>query len=245
MQRYFVEINDSNEVIFSKEDIFHISKVMRMKVNDEIEIVNDSKLYLAKITSFNPSLKVQIIKEIDRKTELDTYIRLLYCIPKGEKLDLVIQKACELGVDEIVLVNSSRCVAKIDKNNVNKKIERFSKIIKEASEQSKRLKFMKLSDVIDYKDINKYDADLSLIAYEKEDPKVSSLKKILEEKEYKIINVLVGAEGGFSEEEVDYAIKNGYKSISLGRRILRSETACFYLLSILSYYAEINYEKCI
>ena len=243
MQRYFVEIDESNKVIFSKDDIFHISKVMRMKIGDEIEIVNNLKLYLAKIVSFNPALDVQIIEEIDRLTELNTYIRLLYCIPKGEKLDLVIQKACELGASEIVLVNSSRCVAKIDKNNKDKKIERFSKIIKEASEQSKRLKFMKLSDVIDYKDITKYDADLSLIAYEKEDPRVSSVKKIFEEKEYKTINVLIGAEGGFSEEEVDFAIKNGYKSISLGRRILRSETACFYLLSILSYYAEINYEK--
>ncbi len=244
MQRYFVEIDSLNNVLFKEEDIFHISKVMRMKVNDEIEIVNNSKLYLAKIISFIPKLEVKILQEIERKTELDTYIRLMYCIPKGEKLDLVIQKAVELGVSEIVLINSSRCIAKIDKKNETKKLERFSKIIKEASEQSKRLSLMKIKNVIDYKDINKYEADLSLIAYEKEDSKVDNLKNLLESKSNKTINVLIGAEGGFSEEEVEYAIKNGYKSISLGRRILRSETACFYLLSILSFYSEINYEKC-
>lgn len=245
MQRYFVEFDDSNNILFSKEDIFHISKVMRMKINEEIEIVHNSKLYLAKIISFNPELKVKIIEEIKRDSELKTYIRLLYCVPKGEKLDLVIQKSVELGVDEIVLVNSSRCVAKINKDNFDKKIERFKKIIKEASEQSKRLSLMKLTDVIEYKDINKYNADISLIAYEKEDSKMINFKDILEEKSYKTINVLVGAEGGFSKEEVEYAIKNEFHSISLGKRILRSETACFYLLSILSFYSEINYEKCI
>lgn len=103
---------------------------------------------------------------------------------------------------------------------------------------------MKLTDVIEYKDINKYNADISLIAYEKENSKMINFKDILEEKSYKTINVLVGAEGGFSKEEVEYAIKNKFHSISLGKRILRSETACFYLLSILSFYSEINYEKC-
>lgn len=242
MQRYFVKkIND--EIVFESSDIFHIEKVMRMKINDCIEVVFNNELYLAKIISFTPVLKVELTEKINNDSELEVYIRLLYCIPKGEKLDLVIQKATELGVDEIVLVNSSRCIAKINDNNCFKKIERFNKIIKEASEQSKRLKLMKLDTIINFDEINKFNADLSLIAYEKENSSTKKIKDYLENKEIKSINVLIGAEGGFSEDEVDYAIKNGFKSISLGKRILRSETACFYLLSLLSYYSEINYEK--
>ncbi len=242
MQRYFVNLKNDN-VCFDPLDIYHIEKVMRMNVNDNIELVIDSKLYLGKIVSFHPTFKVEIVNEIERNTELNKYIRLLYCIPKGEKTDLVIQKATELGIDEIILVNSSRCIAKINKDNLNKKILRYNKIIKEASEQSKRLKLMKLDTVIDFKDINKYNEGLSLIAYEKEQSTSKDLKDLLENNENKIINILIGSEGGFSEEEVDYAIKNRFKSISLGRRILRSETACIYLMSLLSFYSELDYEK--
>lgn len=234
MQRYFNLSNNLYEL--TKDDIFHIEKVMRMKINDEFELAFNKEVFLAKIISFNP-FKYEIVKKIEENNELNGYLRLMYCIPKGEKIDLVIQKATELGVNEIVLINSKRCVAKIDKNNKDKKLIRFNKIIKEASEQSKRTSLMKLTDVIDYKEINQYKADFSYIAYENES-KNGEIKILnnLNDLKGKTINILIGPEGGFDKEEVDYAMENGYNLTSLGKRILRSETACLSLISLLSYY---------
>ena len=236
MQRYFAKKINEN-IILSENDIFHIQKVMRMKTGDKFQIVVDNEAFNAEITSFNP-FSFKLNEKIINSPELTGYIRLLYCLPKGEKLDLVIQKAAELGVKEIVLVNSSRCVRKIESEDKDKKISRFSKIIKEASEQCKRVELMKLTDIIDYKDIDKYKADKSFIAYENSEEELSSLYEDFRNIDGKTINILIGSEGGFSREEVEYAIKCGYKSISLGKRILRSETSCFYALSLLSFFME-------
>ncbi len=234
MQRYFLK--KENNYSLTNDDIFHILKVMRMKIFDTFEIVNDKGVFLVKITSITPFL-YDFVKEIEENNELNGYIRLLYCIPKGEKIDLVIQKAVELGVNEIVLINSSRSIAKIDNKNKAKKFERFSKIIKEASEQSKRDKLLKLDEVIDFKEINKYKADFSFIAFENES-KNDEIKILsyLNNLKGKCVNILIGPEGGFSMEEVEYAKINGFILTSLGKRILRSETACFSLISLLSYF---------
>src|SRR5574344_3032517 len=236
MQRYFAETIDGN-ITLNKDDIFHITKVMRSRVGDTFQIVTDDKLYLAKVVSIDP-FSFSISETLNENHEFNGYIRLLYCLPKGEKLDLVIQKAVEIGASEIVLVNSSRCVRRLDKSNSSSKLVRFNKIIKEDSEQCKRSNLMKLTDIIDYKDIGKYKADKSFIAYELSDSNISSLYDDFKGIHGKTINILVGSEGGFSAEEVDYAIKCGYKSISLGKRILRSETSCFYVLSLLSFFME-------
>lgn len=234
MQRYFLK--KENNYLLTNDDIFHILKVMRMKLFDNFEIVNNEGAFLVKITSITPFL-YEIVKKIDENNEINGYIRLLYCIPKGEKLDLVIQKSVELGVNEVVLINSSRSIAKIDNKNKEKKLERFSKIIKEASEQSKRDKLMKLDEVIDYKDIDKFKADLSFIAFENES-KNDEIKILsyLDKIKGKCVNILIGPEGGFSKEEVEYAKENDFILTSLGKRILRSETACFSLVSLLSYF---------
>ena len=234
MQRYFLK--KENNYLLTNDDIFHILKVMRMKLFDNFEIVNNEGVFLVKITSITPFL-YEIVKKIDENNEINGYIRLLYCIPKGEKLDLVIQKSVELGVNEVVLINSSRSIAKIDNKNKEKKLERFSKIIKEASEQSKRDKLMKLDEVIDYKDIDKFKADLSFIAFENES-KNDEIKILsyLDKIKGKCVNILIGPEGGFSKEEVEYAKENDFILTSLGKRILRSETACFSLISLLSYF---------
>lgn len=237
MQRYFVDKTEN--LALSNDDIFHLIHVMRSRIGDKFEICDNENVFLTEIVNTNP-FSFKIVEKIEKNSELSVYIRLLYCIPKGDKLDLVIQKACEIGISEIVLVNSSRCVAKIDKKSADKKIIRFNKIIKEACEQSKRVKLVKLNDIIDYKDIGKYPADLSLIAYENENSMQGEIKRLLNEK-VKTINILVGAEGGFSLEEVEFAKKANFSSISLGKRILRSETACIYLMSILSFLVDCDY----
>lgn len=233
MQRYFLKDLCNNNPVFYEQDVLHIKKVMRFKINDEIEIAYDDKVYLGTITSINP-LKVVIKNEIVENHELNGYLRLLYCIPKGNKLDLVIQKCTELGVNEIVLVNSSRTIAKFDNDSFKKKINRFNLIIKEASEQSKRTKLTKLDKLVDINDVIKFKADINLVAYEGESDKNIDILNKFDDFKGKIINILIGAEGGFSKEEINYLKENGYLSISLGKRILRSETACICLTSILS-----------
>lgn len=233
MQRYFVSSSETGKIKIDDQDIFHMSHVMRYKKDDQFEINDDGKIYLAKIVSFDP-FEFEIINEILENHELDGFIRLLYCLPKGDKLELVIQKAVELGVDEVVLINSSRSIKRIDENSKEKKLIRFNRIIKEASEQSKREKKMKLDDVIEFDKISNYPSDISLIAYENTACTLNDLKEILKEVKGKTINILVGAEGGFSKDEVEKAKFCGFKEISLGKRILRSETAAIYIMSLLS-----------
>lgn len=237
MQRYFATYDKNQNIVINNDDIFHIQKVMRMNIGDTFEVNADGDLKIAEITSNSP-FSFKIIKEINENHELNGYVRLLYSLPKGEKTDLVIQKAVELGCSEIVLINSERSIAKITKENKEKKIIRFNKIIKEASEQSKRTKLCKLNDVIDFKDIAKYPADFSLIAYENTEFTSKDLIEILPSLRDKTINIIIGAEGGISKKELEMAKNTGYREISLGKRILRSETACIFILSILSLYLD-------
>lgn len=234
MQRYFIDKNYNN-ITFTDEQIKHIVKVMRMNLNDLIEVVFNQKCYICKITSINP-FSVEKIEEITSSPELNVDITLLYCLPKGDKLDLVIQKATEIGVKKIILVQSSRCVTKYKKEDFKKKLDRFNKIALEASEQSHRFICPEIIDIINFKDIKNYSFDHSLIAYENE--RNISLNSLTNISKNESIGIIIGCEGGFDKEEVEYAEKNGYKSISLGKRILRSETACIYALSILAFLTE-------
>lgn len=237
MQRYFVSSPKNENIVISKDDIFHIKNVMRMRVGDRFEINNDGQILLAEITNLN-DFDFKIISANEEDHELDGYVRLLYCLPKGDKTELVIQKAVELGASEVVLINSTRSIAKITRENKEKKILRFNKIIKEASEQSKRTKLMKLEEVITFKELDKFPGDINLIAYENTEFTSADLFNMLTSLKGKIINVIVGAEGGITKEELELSKECGYKEISLGKRILRSETACLYILSLLSFYLE-------
>ena len=237
MQRYFAVLDNENNIVISLDDIFHITKVMRMNINDEFEVNVDGDLKIAMITSLKP-FSFKIVKEINENHELNGFVRLLYCLPKGEKTDLVIQKAVELGCSEIVLINSERSIAKITKENKEKKLIRFNKIIKEASEQSKRSRLCKLTDVINFGDISNYKADYSLIAYENTSFTSQDLINLLPSLKGKTVNVIIGAEGGISKSELEIAKKANYQEISLGKRILRSETACIFILSLLSLYLD-------
>lgn len=237
MQRYFATYDKFKNIVICDDDIFHITKVMKMRPGDQFEINLDGDIKLAEFVSSSP-FSYKIIKEFNENHEIEGYIRLLYCLPKGEKTDLVIQKAVELGANEVVLINSERSIAKITKENKDKKILRFNKIIKEASEQSKRTNLMKLNDVISFKEISNYPGDINLIAYENTNSTVKNLSDILKEAKGKTVNVIIGAEGGISKSELQIALDNNYQEISLGKRILRSETACFYILSLLSFYMD-------
>lgn len=233
MERYFVDIID-DEIIISEKQIHQIIKVMRNNVGDKITLVNEGYFYLCEITSISP-FKFKIIDKSLADTELKKDITLLYCLPKGDKLEFAVQKATELGVKKIVLVSSSRTIMKIKKEDEARKLERFRKIALEASEQCSRAFVPQIVGVISIKDIGKYKSSLNLIAYENE--RALNISESLL-KDHDSISILIGAEGGFSLSEVESANELGFQSVCLGNRILRSETAVCYALSLLSHYSE-------
>lgn len=235
MQRYFAKVID-NEIKLGDDDVHHLLHVMRARINNEIEVVADGKLYSGIIKEINP-LKIIVNYEIPSDSEIGKEVTLFFALAKGDKIDFVIQKATELGATKIVLVKTERCVVKIDEKDFAKKLVRYEKIAKEASEQCHRLVIPEIVGVIDIKDIpSSLLCDINLLAYEKEAGKTSNL---LDKKNCGSVSILVGPEGGFSEKEVDI-LKNKYKfkTISLGKRILRTETAAVYALSVISYLLE-------
>lgn len=237
MQRYFATIINQN-VILTKDDNFHLTRVMRAKKGDEIEVVDENKnLFIATITNPNP-LEIKVINQIERDTELKNHITLLYVMAKGEKTDWVIQKATELGVHKIVLLESKRSVVRVEANKIESKVTRFIKIAKEASEQSKRLLIPEITILPNFKAISDISADIKLIADEEEANNPTPLYDILSNAKEKSFALLVGPEGGFDREEVVYAKSSGYRPISLGKRVLRSETAAIHMVGMIGSYLE-------
>ncbi len=237
MQHYFVK-KENNNFRFNYNDFHHVKDVMRLKNNDEIICIFENKSFLCNILYTNNDYKINVIKELENDNELPIDIILYQALIKNDKFDLIIQKACELGVKEIYPLITSRSVVKIDKDNLNKKIMRYEKIVKEAAEQSTRLVCPSINEPINIKDIEIEKDTLPIIAYEK-DQNVFSLQNILKDvKSYKKVAIVIGPEGGFSIEEINMLLNKGFKEVSLGKRILRAETASFFAISIISHYIE-------
>ena len=236
MQRYFSNIDHNFFVEFTPNDEHHILHVMRMKKGDEIEVVSNGKVYLCRIDSVNP-LKASVIHEIENDVELKEDITLLFALTKGDKIDLVLQKATELGVKKVALIESERIVVNYDNKDVDKKLARFSKIMKEASEQSHRIIVPELLGIFNLKNLPKEAfSDINYVAYEKDANDISGAFSGLTKG--KSVSILIGPEGGFSEQEINRLTEQGFIRTSLGKRILRAETAAIYALSVIGYLLE-------
>ncbi len=238
-QRYFPLSIEGEDIKVSEEDAHHILHVMRKKVGDELFFSYMDKSYVGRIDSLNP-LKISLMYEEKENRELPINITLFQCSLKKDNNEFILQKAVELGVDSFYFVNSSRVISKWSSDDFNRKKERYQKIIKEASEQSQRLKLMILNEPISLNDIAKLNqSDLSLLFYEREDGSTEKLVEILSNLDnIKSISLIVGPEGGFSEQEVNSLLSSGFISVSLGKRILRSETATISALSTLNLFIE-------
>ena len=233
MQRYFGKII-GRQVLLEDDDVFHLTRVMRAKVGDKIEVVNEGVVYVAQINRFKP-LEIDVVRRLKENNELPNNVVLIASLLKGDKMDLVLQKATELGVSEIVLLETERTVVKFKKDDRELKIERFNKILKEAAEQSRRSVIPHLFRIITFDQLRDIDANVKMIAYEEEAGATKSFNKIVDSiKPGQKVAVLIGPEGGFAEHEVEIAMHNGYKKVSLGKRILRAETASFYALSVIA-----------
>ena len=236
MQRYFSNIDNNFSVEFTPNDEHHILHVMRMKKGDEIEVVSNEKVFLCRIDSVNP-LRASVIHEIENDVELKEDVTLLFALTKGDKIDLVLQKATELGVKKVALIASERTVVDYSGKDIDKKLARFNKITKEASEQSHRLIVPTLLGIYNLKNLPKEAfSDINYVAYEKDANDTSGAFAGLEKG--KSISILIGPEGGFSEQEINRLTEQGFIRTSLGKRILRAETAAIYALSVIGYLLE-------
>lgn len=222
---HFFEKVSGDTVEITGENAKHIVGALRMKTGEKLTLCDNGRNYECEIIeTAKDYAKVKVIDCNMNYSEPDVNITLYQCVPKGDKLELVIQKAVELGVSEIVPVLSSRCVSRPDSKKATKKNERYNKIALSACEQSGRGKIVNVREQIDFKaavnEINNY--DLSVLFYEGGG---KPLKEIIDKTRHKNICVFIGPEGGFAEAEVNELQKGGALTATLGKRILRTETA--------------------
>lgn len=250
MPKFFVkedQINlTTNEIVLDTESSKHISKVLRQKVGDEIEVSNGNMLdYVCKILNISDVVTLKIITSKVSVCEFPFYINLYQGLAKGDKMDTIIQKTTELGVTNIIPIDTNYAVVKLSGDDkVNKKIDRWNKIALEAAKQSERgitpnvLVPLSLKDAIKRCNENH---ELAIVCYEREDN--YTLKKFFEDKKLKklistkdfAISFFIGPEGGFAPEEIELFKQNNIELVSLGNRILRTETASLCFLSMLQY----------
>ncbi|HBM76192.1 MAG TPA: 16S rRNA (uracil(1498)-N(3))-methyltransferase [Clostridiaceae bacterium] len=244
MRRFFVSKDDitSSVIMLHGEDAEHIYKVLRLRPGDEIIACDgDENEYICSIESCDKrSVDCRIIKREASNSEPPVKVHIFQAIPKSTKMDMIIQKCTELGMEGLTPVDTERVVAHIkvngDKRDISNKISRWQRIAREASKQSGRGRIPEISDIVTYDEmlgmLKGY--DLNIIPYEKESD--IGLKQVLKGKDtIKNIALIIGPEGGFSEDEIERAKENGVFPITLGHRILRTETASLACLSMIMY----------
>ena len=238
MMRFFVDsetINSDSPALLDEN--FKHAKVLRLKVGEEVTLCdgkcNESVCTAEEIT--NEAVFLKVISRNESENEPDVKVSVFMALPKADKLEHVIQKATELGAYEIITFPTSRCIAKLDGKAIEKKLERWQKIAESAAKQSMRGYIPKVRYLKDYKTAleEATKADMPLFFYENEH--ATTLKMTLNEKKYKTVSILTGPEGGFSEKEVEAAEQAGLKVCTLGKRILRCETAPLCALSAIMY----------
>lgn len=234
---------DEKSVIITGSDVNHIKNVLRMKEGEEIAVSNglDGKEYRCGILSFAEDAvycELRFVKE--DAVELPAKIYLFQGLPKADKMELIVQKAVELGAAKIIPVATKRCVVKLDDKKAKSKISRWQGIAEAAAKQSKRAYVPEVMDVMNFREAVSMASqmDVKLIPYELAED-MSHTRDLLEQVcPGKSIAFFIGPEGGFEEAEIAYALEKGVEPITLGKRILRTETAGFTVLSWLVYLLE-------
>lgn len=248
MQRYFINepFSSQESIKIDGDDYHHIVRVMRMKIGDKLLIVlNGGNSAMAEIVQILDSyVEVNVISWEDEKTELPVHIVIASGLPKGDKLEWIIQKGTEMGASEFVPFIAGRSIVKWEKKKADKKLARWNKIAKEAAEQSHRQKLPAVHSPLTFSELvqwsNQYDQ--KIVAYEEvaKDGEQSNFAKVLLQSEpgNKILLVF-GPEGGLTESEAEKLESHGFVLCGLGPRILRTETAPLYALAAISYHFEL------
>lgn len=253
MPKFFVKQEQINGdiIIIQGQDVNHIKKVLRAKIGDELQICNsqNGENFLCDIKEIeNEKILCKIKQEIEEKVESNIEVTIFQGLPKADKMEYIIQKSVELGVYDITPVEMKRCVVKLDEKDKNKKQVRWQKIAEVAAKQCGRDIIPQINKIINTKNIceliKKY--DIVLVAYENEKEKtLKEQLKLIKEKMQKLekdelikIGIVIGPEGGLEERDVQDLKENGAKIITLGKRILRTETVALNVLSVIMYELE-------
>ncbi|MDO5100777.1 MAG: 16S rRNA (uracil(1498)-N(3))-methyltransferase [Eubacteriales bacterium] len=241
MYRFFVNQNQSNEVVLTGEQHHHISHVLRMAVEDELELVfADGTVYLARITGISREETVLTVRESIAGHELPIEVCLCQGLPKSDKMEMIIQKTVELGVTEILPLQMKNCVVRYDEKKQRSRQERWQKIAESAAKQSGRDRIPMVRGITTLERLVAAveDFDLFLVPCEWAQSMAHTREVLNDIRSGMKLAIVIGPEGGFAPEEVRKLEAAGAKTISLGKRILRTETAGMYLLSVLGYLLE-------
>lgn len=241
MNRFFVTPDqiDGDTAKITGDDAKHIAKVLRMEKGDLLELCDgESNEYIARIELIEQGTVTLFITERpDGPAEPPYRVTLFQCLPKSDKMELIIQKCVELGVYEIAPVISKRCVVKLDKNGASSKHRRYERIAYEAAKQCKRGIIPRVLEVCELSKVDFSGFDAIIIPYECETE--YTLKACLKDiHDAKRIALIIGPEGGFEKSEVEGVISKGGVSVTLGKRILRTETAGMAVLAMINYEME-------
>lgn len=245
MYQFFVEPSQiqDKKIIITGSDVNHIKNVLRMKPGEEIAVSNgiDGREYRCGIEEFVEDTVVCTLRFIKEEgVELPAKIYLFQALPKSDKMELVVQKAVELGVHEIIPVAAKRCVIKLDEKKASGKVNRWQGIAEAAAKQSKRGVIPKVHTPVSFQEAANLarDMDVRLIPYELAEDMAHTRSVIEAIRPDQSIAVFIGPEGGFEESEIQTALSVGIEPVTLGRRILRTETAGLTVLSWLMYHLE-------
>lgn len=245
MFNFFAKENQrqNDRYLISGTDFNHIKNVLRMVVGETFLVSENGISNLCEIENFESDFVVaKIIEENYNDTNLSIKIHLFQGLPKGDKMELIIQKAVELGVESIIPVEMSRCVVKIDDKKKKSKQQRWQAISESAAKQSKRNTIPEIEEILTYKQAmaKVKEMDLFLVPYESKNGMEDTKNALSQIKHGMSVGILIGPEGGFDEREVELAMENGGTVVSLGKRILRTETAAITSVSMCMLYAEMN-----
>ena len=244
MYRFFVEPSqvEGHTIRILGSDVNHIKNVLRMKTGEGILISSGDDLeyacYIEEMGSEEVLAHVMYVQEAGY--ELSSRIYLFQGLPKGDKMELIIQKAVELGVHEVIPVSTRRAVVKLEGKKEENKIRRWQAIAGSAAKQSKRMYVPEVKPVMRFSQAIEQakELDIVLLPYELAEGMRKTKEIIAQIKPGGSIGVFIGPEGGFDEEEVRMAVEMGAKAITLGKRILRTETAGLTVLSVLMFALE-------
>ena len=239
MQRYFGVSKDDKYLYLEKGDYHHIKNVMRNSDGDLVEVVVDNKLYLGCIENVKSDINILIKKELEIESDFIPKVNLIIPILKEQKMDLILQKACEFGVSKIIILPLKRCIVKVDEKKIKSKLDRWNRILKEASEQSFRYNIPSVEFVDSIKYLSDLDG-LKIVCSTKKN--LENVKMVLKKnKKCDTINVVIGPEGGLDDAEEIMLNDLGFISTTLGNRIMRVESVPLFMMSIINYeYLSVN-----
>jgi len=245
MNHFFItpdQINE-NKLIITGSDIRHIKTVLRMKVGDEASFSDgiSPSLYRGIMTEVNDEgISFDIIYIQDTNHELPSQVYLLQGLPKADKMESIIQKAVELGIYEIIPVKTARSIVRLDEKKAQTKLKRWQNISEAAAKQSKRQTIPIVHNIMNFDEAVRFisQMDIKIIPYELADDFEKTKKAIERIEPGQTIAILIGPEGGFTSQEINFAIEAGINPVTMGKRILRTETAAFVILSWIMYHLE-------